>query len=186
MLVAERTGRKRRTSVSRCPGAPHTKTLSPTGIHMKSIELKVPPPAVAALAALAMWGISSVAPLLQVPTLIRVAVAIAIALVGGVVSAAGFVSFRRARTTVNPMKPEAASSLVSSGIYRVTRNPMYVGLSFILIAWAVFLASAWALLGPVAFVLFIDRFQITPEEQALSALFGSEYAAYKSRVRRWL
>jgi protein-S-isoprenylcysteine O-methyltransferase Ste14 len=153
---------------------------------MKSLELKVPPPAVAALAALAMWGIASVAPTLQQDTTLRVAVATAIALTGGAFSVAGVLSFRRARTTVNPMKPEGATSLVNSGVYRITRNPMYVGLSFILVAWAVFLASAWALLGPIAFVLFIGRFQIAPEERTLSALFGREYAAYTSAVRRWL
>lgn len=63
---------------------------------------------------------------------------------------------------------------------------MYLGLLFILIAWAVFLSSAWALIGPLAFVLYMNRFQIAPEERALSAMFGISYSAYKSRVRRWL
>ena len=63
---------------------------------------------------------------------------------------------------------------------------MYLGLSFLLVAWAVFLSSAWALLGPVAFVLYIGRFQIAPEEGALAKLFGSEYADYQAKVRRWL
>ena len=153
---------------------------------MKSLEVKVPPPAVAAIATIAMWGISLAVPLLQIPTALRLAAATAILLAGLVFSAAGVLSFRRARTTINPTKPEAASSLVSSGIYRVTRNPMYVGLSLVLVAWAVFLSSAWALLGPVAFMLYIGRFQIEPEERALSSLFGSEYAAYQAKVRRWL
>jgi protein-S-isoprenylcysteine O-methyltransferase Ste14 len=103
-----------------------------------------------------------------------------------VFSLAGIVSFRRARTTVNPMKPEAATSLVSSGIYRITRNPMYVGLLFVLVAWAAGLSSAWSMLEPLAFFLYIGRFQITPEERVLSQLFGAEYSAYKARVRRWL
>ncbi len=84
------------------------------------------------------------------------------------------------------MKPEAASSLVVTGIYKVTRNPMYVGLSFLLLAWAVFLWSAWALLGPLVFLAYIFRFQIAPEERALATLFGADYSAYKARVRRWL
>ena len=153
---------------------------------MKYLEVKVPPPAVAAIVAIAMWGISLALPLLQIPTVLRLAVATVILLPGLVFSAAGVLSFRRARTTINPTKPEAASSLVSSGIYRVTRNPMYVGLLLVLVAWAVFLSSAWALLGPVAFMLYSGRFQIEPEERALSSLFGSEYAAYKATVRRWL
>jgi protein-S-isoprenylcysteine O-methyltransferase Ste14 len=153
---------------------------------MQALELKIPPPAVAVLIVGAMWGISLASPLLEMPAFIRVAVAVAIALAGGGFSLAGVISFRRARTTINPMKPETTSSLVCSGVYRVTRNPMYVGLLFVLVAWAVFLSSAWALLGPLAFVLYINRFQITPEERVLSAMFGTEYAAYKSRVRRWL
>jgi protein-S-isoprenylcysteine O-methyltransferase Ste14 len=153
---------------------------------MDVLELKVPPPAVAALMAGAMWGISLIAPLLEVPALLRVATAIAVALTGVGVSLAGVIEFQRARTTVNPMKPEATSSLVCSGIYRVTRNPMYVGVFFVLVGWAVFLSSAWSLLGPLAFVLYINRFQIAPEERVLSAMFGTDYSAYKSRVRRWL
>lgn len=96
------------------------------------------------------------------------------------------IRFRRANTTVNPLKPQAASSLVTAGIYRYTRNPMYLGLLFLLVAWAVLLSSPFALLGPVAFVTYISRFQIVPEERVLAALFGAEYAAYQAGVRRWL
>ena len=117
---------------------------------------------------------------------IRVAAAVIIALAGGGFSLAGIISFRRAQTTVNPMKPETTSSLVCSGIYRITRNPMYVGLLVVLVAWSVFLSSAWALLGALVFVLYINRFQIAPEERALSSKFGKEYAAYKQSARRWL
>jgi protein-S-isoprenylcysteine O-methyltransferase Ste14 len=121
-----------------------------------------------------------------VPSALRLAAAAAIGLVGIGFSAAGVLAFRRARTTVNPTTPEKATALVSSGAYRITRNPMYVGLAWVLVAWAVFLSSGWALLGVVAFVLYIGRFQIAPEERALAQLFGSEYAAYRARVRRWL
>src|SRR6185436_8035975 len=116
----------------------------------------------------------------------RVWAAIVIATAGGFFSIGGFVAFRRARTTVNPMKPESASSLVASGVYRITRNPMYVGLVLVLVAWATFLAAPLALLGPLAFVLYIGRFQIAPEEVALTKRFGTEYADYKAKVRRWL
>lgn len=133
-----------------------------------------------------MWGASRLAPLLQVPGALRLGAAAVIVLVGIGFSAAGVLAFRRARTTVNPAKPEQASSLVGSGVYRITRNPMYVGLTFVLVAWAVFLSSVWALLGPIGFVLYIGRFQIAPEERALAMLFGSEYADYRAKVRRWL
>lgn len=153
---------------------------------MKSLELKIPPPAVAALVAATMWGISLITPLLDIPLFTRISAAIIFSLAGGGFSLAGVISFRLAKTTVNPMKPETATSLVSSGIYRVTRNPMYVGLLLVLLAWAIYLSSAWALLGPVGFVLYISRFQIAPEERVLSTLFGSGYTAYQSKVRRWL
>jgi protein-S-isoprenylcysteine O-methyltransferase Ste14 len=153
---------------------------------MRSLEAKVPPPAVAAAIAVAMWGISKLAPLLPMPNDLRLGLAMAIVLVGVGFSVAGVLAFRRARTTLDPTKPEQASSLVRSGVYRVTRNPMYVGLACILVAWAVFLSSAWALLGAVAYVLYIGRFQIAPEERALAKLFGSEYANYQAKVRRWL
>jgi protein-S-isoprenylcysteine O-methyltransferase Ste14 len=153
---------------------------------MKSLEVKIPPPVVAAAVALAMWGASRLAPLVQLPDALRLGTAAAIVLVGIGFSAAGVLAFRRARTTVNPTKPEQASTLVGSGVYRITRNPMYVGLAFVLVAWAVFLSSAWALLGPVAFVLYIGRFQIEPEERALAQRFGTAYAHYRASVRRWL
>ena len=153
---------------------------------LQILELKIPPPAVALSLAGLMWALSSIPPVLDVPEFMRVAAAITLALVGIGISLAGVISFRLARTTVNPMKPETTSSLVHSGIYKTTRNPMYVGVLLVLVAWAVFLFSAWALLGPVAFVLYINRFQITPEERVLLAMFGADYATYKSRVRRWL
>lgn len=153
---------------------------------MQALELKIPPPVVAALLASAMWGISLVAPLIDVPTFIRVATAVTIALVGAGFDLAAVIAFLRRRTTINPMKPAKTSALVCSGVYRVTRNPMYVGLLFFLVAWAVYLASAWALLGPFAFVLYINRFQIAPEEGVLLAKYGTSYSAYTSSVRRWL
>jgi protein-S-isoprenylcysteine O-methyltransferase Ste14 len=153
---------------------------------MNSLDVKIPPPAVAAAIAFAMWATSRLAPLLQIPSALRLATAATILLVGVGFSAGGVLAFRRARTTLNPTKPEQASSLVRSGVYRVTRNPMYVGLLCVLVAWAVFLSSAWALLGPVVYVLYIGRFQIAPEERALATLFGSEFSDYRAKVRRWL
>jgi len=98
----------------------------------------------------------------------------------------GLLAFFGSRTTINPMRPDQASALVTGGIYRLTRNPMYVGMTCLLSAWAVQLAALPAWLGPLAFVLYITRFQILPEERALAARFGAEFTDYASRVRRWL
>ena len=99
---------------------------------------------------------------------------------------AGIASFRQAQTTVNPLKPDTATALVTSGVYGYTRNPMYLGMLAVLLAWAVFLASPAALAGVLGFWWYIGRFQIRPEERALAALFGSSFSDYTSRVRRWL
>ena len=153
---------------------------------MLNLETKIPPPIVVLVTVAAMWLLSLTLPRVQVAASSRTATAIVIVVIGVAFTAAGVVSFRRAKTTISPVRPGNASSLVTSGVYRITRNPMYVGLLLVLVAWAVFLASPIALAGPVAFVFYMARFQIQPEERALSALFGSSYAAYKVRVRRWL
>jgi protein-S-isoprenylcysteine O-methyltransferase Ste14 len=155
-------------------------------ISMKSLELKVPPPLVAAVVAATMWEVARLTPRLALPVAYRVWAATAVAAAGVLFAIAGVIAFRRARTTINPMKPESASLLVGSGVYRITRNPMYVGIFLVLFAVATFLAAPAALLGPFAFALYIGRFQIGPEEVALSKLFGADYARYKTKVRRWL
>ncbi len=153
---------------------------------MQALELKIPPPLVGVIVASAMWGISLTTPLLAVPATDRLLIAIVIAIVGLVLTIAGSISFHQAHTTVNPMQPSSASSLVSFGVYQFTRNPMYLGLLILLAAWAVFLSSPGALLGLLAFFFYIDRFQIVPEEQALAKLFGTDYVAYQTKVRRWI
>lgn len=153
---------------------------------MQALENRIPPPLVATLFALFMWGLSSVVPGIEVSDSLRIAITLAVLAFGAFFCLAGVLSFRRARTTVNPLKPETASALVSSGIYRVSRNPMYLGFALFLVAWAVFLASPWALVGVLGFILYMNRLQIAAEERALEALFGAEFDHYKSRVRRWL
>ena len=153
---------------------------------MQALELKVPPPLVALLVGAAMWFAARQRVSIDLPLIVRIAAFVVIGLAGGATALAGDREFKRARTTVNPLKPENSTALVTSGIYLFTRNPMYLGLTLLVLGWAAFLCSAWALLGPVIFVLYISRFQIAPEERVLSAKFGSAYTEYASRVRRWL
>jgi len=133
-----------------------------------------------------MWAVAHLPPVMQWSWLGRLSVAVVLGAVGVAVAAAGVRSFRRAETTINPLKPETSAALVATGVYSVTRNPMYLGVVLVLFAWAVYLSSLWSLLGPVIFALYITRFQIVPEERALDRLFGASYSAYKQRVRRWL
>lgn len=153
---------------------------------MHVLEHKVPPPIVMALIGAAMWAAARIAPALEIEESLRLAIAGTIALLGLVVTALGVVAFRQAKTTINPVNLEAASSLVTGGVYRYTRNPMYVGFTIALVGWAVYLAVPWVLLGPIAFLLFMTRFQIIPEESVMSSKFGQEYTEYREQVRRWL
>lgn len=121
---------------------------------------------------------------LQVPA--REVIAMALAAVGIGTAVAGVVSFRIAKTTVNPLHPEGASTLVTSGVYQLTRNPMYLGALILLIGWAAFLANALAFILVPSFVVYMSRFQIGPEEKALTSLFNSEFTTYCVKVRRWL
>lgn len=107
-------------------------------------------------------------------------------LLGVAIALAGVISFRQASTTVNPLKPETASCLVTSGIFQYTRNPMYLGMAVAILGFAILLGSCLSLLGVVAFMLFIDRFQIKPEEAALTECFSEQFTQYKTNVRRWL
>jgi protein-S-isoprenylcysteine O-methyltransferase Ste14 len=153
---------------------------------LKALELKIPPPVVALLLALAMWQLAALGPALPWPEGTRRGVALALALLGASFDFAGLIAFLRRHTTINPLAPRKTTALVTTGIYRFTRNPMYVGLVMFLTAWAVWLGAAWPLLGPVVFVLYITRFQIQPEERVLTTLFCEAYTAYTRRVRRWI
>lgn len=153
---------------------------------MLRLETRVPPPLVGLTVALIMRLAAKHGPVLALPRGARLAAAGTLALLGFGSSVAGMLAFNRAKTTMTPLEPEKATALVTDGVYAYTRNPMYLGVTTELLAWAVYLASPWALLGPPAFALYIARFQIKPEERAMAKLFGAGYEDYKMRVRRWL
>ena len=153
---------------------------------MKWLELRVPPPAALLLAGLLMWCLARAFPALHFEVPAQGLLAGMVALCGLLIAAIAFFQFRRAGTTVNPMKPHESATLVVSGLYRISRNPIYLGDVLILAAWALWLANAAAFVGLPLFVGHLDRFQIVPEERALEARFGSAYADYRRAVRRWL
>ena len=141
------------------------------------IENRIPPPIVTVVTGLAMWALSWVTPTIHIPAGIRYGLVGALVVFGVSVDGLAFFSFRRARTTINPVKIDNASSLVTTGIYAFTRNPMYLGLTTLLVTFAVLLSNAWLLLGPVFFVLHTTRFQIIPEE-------AGDAGQVRFRVRR--
>jgi protein-S-isoprenylcysteine O-methyltransferase Ste14 len=152
---------------------------------MRLLEHRIPPPVVAVLLAAGMWMLAAVPPVLPFADE-RTPAAIVLVLIGLGFDFAGVVNFLQSRTTINPLRPHKAAVLVTRGIYRITRNPMYVGLALLLVAWAVFWGSLWGFLGPVLFVVYMNRLQIGPEERVLRGIFGEAYDAYAARVRRWL
>ncbi len=153
---------------------------------MQWLELKIPPLLVWLVIAGAMLGVAYSAPSLSFTLAGSSAIALALVSLGGALAFAGVIAFRNQRTTVNPLTPSATSSVVSRGVYRVSRNPMYLGFLLALAGWAVYLSNAGAALLVPVFVAYMTRYQIKPEERALLAKFGSEFGRYMSRVRRWL
>ncbi|WP_199450491.1 methyltransferase family protein, partial [Vibrio harveyi] len=97
----------------------------------------------------------------------------------------GVVSFAKARTTINPHKPTNASNLVTSGIYQYSRNPMYLGLVFFLLAAWLYMSVLSPIVMVILFVLYMNHFQIEPEEEMLNLKFGDDYKQYCQQVRRW-
>jgi protein-S-isoprenylcysteine O-methyltransferase Ste14 len=150
------------------------------------LELKLPPVALGVIVAALMWFASSATPAFDFLFPAHSLFAVSLALIGAAICLSGVVSFRRARTTVNPMKPGSTSTLVVSGVYRYTRNPMYLGFLLVLLGWAAFLSNPVALVLLPAFVVYMNRFQIGPEERVLASLFAPEYPVYHARVRRWI
>jgi protein-S-isoprenylcysteine O-methyltransferase Ste14 len=153
---------------------------------MNALELKVPPLALAFAFALAMWLAATQAPTLAVELPAHGLIAALVAGLGaGLVLVAGL-GFRRAGTTVNPTRPQATTSVVDSGVYRISRNPMYLGFLLVLTGWAGYLSHVLPFLFLPAYVGYMNRFQIAPEERMLAAKFGRDYEAYRQAVRRWL
>lgn len=153
---------------------------------MHGLDNKIPPPVVGALVAAGMWGVSILGPQFPLASVPKYSLVAILVVAGLTFDALGILAFRRSRTTVNPLKPERASAIVTSGVYRITRNPMYLGMALLLLAWAIYLSALLPFAGLLIYVWYITKFQIKPEERVLESIFGEEYSSYAARVRRWL
>lgn len=153
---------------------------------MKSLELKIPPVALVIIVAAGMWGVSRLTPSWSFDFQGAAWLATGIGLIGCCIVFLGVWEFGRAGTTVDPRDPDKSEKLVVSGIYRFSRNPMYLGFLLILLAWGLKLNSPLSLLLLPFFVLYMSRFQIIPEERWMHNKFGESYDGYKSKVRRWI
>lgn len=150
------------------------------------MKLRIPPVlqfllcgALAMLASYFLPRLSYDSSILKIPTYV-------IGLAGILLLISAVAAFVNARTTVNPHKPETASKLVTTGLYRISRNPMYLAMAMLLIAGATLLGNWAAFIGPVVFVALITYLQIKPEEEVLTGQFGDAYIAYCQQTRRWI
>lgn len=153
---------------------------------MSWLELRIPPLALLlGFAGLAL-GLDHWLPQLRIDVPGSQALASLLMLAGAAVVALGVLAFRRAQTTVDPTRPQSSRTIVDSGVYGISRNPMYLGFALLLLGVALWLSHILALALVPAFVAYMNRFQIGPEERVLGAKFGAPFADYRRRVRRWL
>ena len=160
---------------------------NPMGLNRRHpLENRVPPPLVVVLIGVAMAVIAWSTLAVEMTNLLRLGVGGVVIALGVLLVVQGARTFWRNETTIDPVALERASTLVTTGLFRLSRNPMYVGFAVVLVGWPVCLAAPWALFVPVGFIFFTDRFQITPEERVMWAKFGRAYDDYRARVRRWV
>ncbi|MGB8326835.1 MAG: isoprenylcysteine carboxylmethyltransferase family protein [Steroidobacteraceae bacterium] len=146
----------------------------------------IPPPVWALGAGAAMWGLNRALPLASLLPRPWNRVGLGIGAIGFIIDLVALMGFRRADTTINPLHPSKATALVTAGLYRYTRNPMYVGLLLLLCGWAAWLGTLSPWVMPLLFAIVITVAQIRPEERALYALFGADYERYCRQVPRWI
>ncbi|MDP4299339.1 methyltransferase family protein [Leptothrix discophora] len=153
---------------------------------LDTLDTRIPAPVIAGLAGLVMKAATLLAGLRIDPSAWRMHLGVALSQLSAVIALAALATMWRARTTLNPIHPERASRLVTGGIFRLSRNPLYLSLLLLLVAYAVRIDAWAAWLGPVVFWAYVTRFQIRPEERVLADKFGSAYDAYRRRTRRWI
>ena len=147
-------------------------------------SLRIPPPIQGLFWGISMWGLAKLSFGFNFAFPGQSFIAFMIIGIGLAIEITAVLAFFKARTTVNPIHIEKASQLVTSGLYRFTRNPMYLGVSLLLTGWAVWLGNPLCLICVAGFVLVMNAIQIKPEEAALKKIFGQEYVDYTKTVRR--
>ena len=133
-----------------------------------------------------MWGIAMLLPALNLSLCLFDYAGSVLMAAGVMLLIVALIAFARARTTVNPVEPEQAKTLVTTGLYRISRNPMYLAMALILLGSALRLSNIGVFIAPALFVWSITMFQIKPEERALQSIFGEDFTAYRQQTRRWL
>jgi protein-S-isoprenylcysteine O-methyltransferase Ste14 len=153
---------------------------------MNFLELKIPPLGLLVVLMAGQYVFASYLSFGHVEIQHKLVLAACAFLLGALIALLGVYEFRRFGTTVNPTNPEGTVTIVNTGIYGLTRNPMYVGFAFMLFGAAIFVANYVALGFLLIYVLYMNRFQIQPEERMLAEKFGEAYSVYLQQVRRWV
>ncbi len=153
---------------------------------MRFLETRVPAPVIAAVAGASMKWYTRSHGIAVDPCALRMHLGVALSQLSAVVALAAVAGLWHARTTIDPLRPHRARALVTTGVFRYTRNPMYLSLLILLVAYAIRIDSIWVWLGPLFFLAYVTKFQVIPEERALLARFGEAFAQYRCGTRRWL
>lgn len=149
------------------------------------MKLKIPPVLVFVLCGVLMYVLAQLLPFGYFEFFGRRYLMYALIAIAGCIGLISLFQFFKSKTTVDPTTPSKASKLVTTGIYQYSRNPMYLGLLLMLLAWGLWLGNAFNVLLAAGFVGYMNRFQIIPEEEALGKMFGKDYRQYCTLVRRW-
>ena len=151
------------------------------------MHLRIPPPIVALISILLIFLSKDYILILYLHPHLQNTLSLLFLIIGFVIIFSATKEFRKSETTVNPMKPETSTCLVTLGIFKYSRNPMYLGLTSILLASCFYFSSFLGVILYVPlFIFYITVFQIIPEEEAMKNLFNDEYLDYCSKVRRWI
>jgi protein-S-isoprenylcysteine O-methyltransferase Ste14 len=148
------------------------------------LNTKIPPPIVTATFGLIIYFSKSFSPVYSFDN--SNLISVIFLLFGLGIFSAAVQSFKKHKTTINPLSPDKASSLVNSGIFSYSRNPMYLGMLLILLSVSFKFNISVGLFISFLFKIYITRFQIIPEEEAMVKLFGEEFIVYKNQTRRWI
>jgi|TARA_B100000214_G_scaffold223541_1_gene162660 Putative protein-S-isoprenylcysteine methyltransferase len=146
--------------------------------------LKIPPPLLVLVLVISNYFSSKKIDLILIPN--QKLISFIILLIGVLILITPIFKFIKSKTTIDPIKFKKVNKLITSGIYKYSRNPMYLGLLMIVTSTSIFYLNIFSIITPIIFYCWINRFQIKREEIFLTEKFGNDYILYKTKTRRWI
>lgn len=154
-------------------------------MNLNVLNNKIPPPIILGLCALFIWLVRNEGPL-PISNEIKAILGGSFVIVGIAFDLMGLREFQKHKTTINPLNPNKTATIVQTGIYARTRNPMYLGMVFILAGWAIINKASFGIITIPLFMKYIETFQILPEERILTEKFGKKFQEYCAKTPRWI